>query len=83
MVSIVMATLVDTQEKTVVDIAVELDRLMLLGQAGQLGMADLVGGTFSLSNIGAVSGCVVKLAQRMGRRTRTCIFLFHATLRHY
>ena len=74
----------DTQEKTVVDIAVELDRLMQLGQAGQLGMADLTGGTFSLSNIGAVSGCMVKRAQRMRRHcTRTCTFLYRATLRHY
>ena len=29
--------------------------MMQLGDAGQLGMADLTGGTFSLSNIGAVS----------------------------
>ena len=57
MVFIVMTTLVphNTQVKSVVEIAKELDRLMQLGQAGQLGMVDLTGGTFSLSNIGAVS----------------------------
>ena len=57
MVFIVMTTLVphNTQVKSVVEIAEELDRLMQLGQAGQLGMVDLTGGTFSLSNIGAVS----------------------------
>lgn len=46
----------DVQVKSVVEIAKELDRLMQLGQAGQLGMVDLTGGTFSLSNIGAVGG---------------------------
>ena len=57
MVFIVMTTLVsrNTQVKSVVEIAKELERLMQLGHAGQLGMVDLTGGTFSLSNIGAVS----------------------------
>lgn len=36
--------------------------MMQLGHAGQLGMADLTGGTFSLSNIGAVSGCRLQTA---------------------
>ena len=37
------------------EIASELNRLHSLGLAGQLTPADIVGGTFSLSNIGAVS----------------------------
>ena len=44
-----------SQNKSVVDIAGELNRLMELGSSGQLGPGDLTGGTFSLSNIGAVS----------------------------
>ena len=44
-----------TQNKTVYEIASELNRLHSLGLAGQLTPADIVGGTFSLSNIGAVS----------------------------
>ena len=43
------------QNKTVYEIASELNRLHSLGLAGQLTPADIVGGTFSLSNIGAVS----------------------------
>lgn len=40
---------------SIFDIAVELNRLQDLGLKGQLAPADVVGGTFSLSNIGAVS----------------------------
>lgn len=42
------------QALSVFDIAVELNRLQALGSAGQLGTADLTGGTFTLSNIGSV-----------------------------
>ncbi|XDV26887.1 hypothetical protein PO909_030512 [Leuciscus waleckii] len=41
------------QALSVFDIAVELNRLQTLGSAGQLGTADLTGGTFTLSNIGS------------------------------
>lgn len=45
----------NVQLLSVFEIAQELNRLQALGAAGQLGTADLTGGTFSLSNIGSVS----------------------------
>ncbi|XP_067310355.1 lipoamide acyltransferase component of branched-chain alpha-keto acid dehydrogenase complex, mitochondrial-like [Pseudorasbora parva] len=45
---------------SVFDIAVELNRLQALGSAGQLGTADLTGGTFTLSNIGSIGGTYAK-----------------------
>jgi 2-oxoisovalerate dehydrogenase E2 component (dihydrolipoyl transacylase) len=39
-----------------VEIAAEMQQLMQLGSSGQLGPSDLTGGTFSLSNIGAIGG---------------------------
>ena len=44
------------QEKSVYEIAVELNRLQSLGAAGQLPPVDTADGTFSLSNIGAIGG---------------------------
>lgn len=46
----------DVQNKTVFEIAAELNRLQELGSRGALGGADLTGGTFTLSNIGVVGG---------------------------
>lgn len=43
------------QNMSIMEIAVELNRLHGLGLKGQLTPADIVGGTFSLSNFGAVS----------------------------
>lgn len=45
----------NVQVLSVLQIAQELNRLQVLGAAGQLGSADLSGGTFTLSNIGSVS----------------------------
>ena len=45
----------NVQLLSVFQIAQELNRLQSLGAAGQLGAADLSGGTFTLSNIGSVS----------------------------
>lgn len=45
----------NVQVLSVFQIAQELNRLQALGAAGQLGSADLSGGTFTLSNIGSVS----------------------------
>lgn len=45
----------NVQLLSVFQIAQELNRLQTLGAAGQLGTADLSGGTFTLSNIGSVS----------------------------
>ena len=43
------------QNMSILEIAAELNRLHALGLKGQLTPADIVGGTFSLSNFGAVS----------------------------
>ncbi|XP_052404310.1 lipoamide acyltransferase component of branched-chain alpha-keto acid dehydrogenase complex, mitochondrial [Carassius gibelio] len=48
------------QALSVYEIAVELNRLQALGSAGQLGTADLTGGTFTLSNIGSIGGTYAK-----------------------
>ena len=45
----------NVQNKSVFDIAVELNRLHQLGLSGKLSPDDLSGGTFTLSNIGTVS----------------------------
>ena len=45
----------NVQGLSVYEIALELNRLQILGADGKLGTADLKGGTFSLSNIGSVS----------------------------
>ena len=44
------------QTKSIMEIAAELNRLQELGKAGKLGMDDLKGGTFTLSNIGTIGG---------------------------
>lgn len=46
----------NVQMLSVYEIATELNRLQTLGVSGQLGTTDLTGGTFTLSNIGSVSG---------------------------
>lgn len=45
----------NVQQLSIMQIAQELQRLQQLGRAGKLSSEDLTGGTFSLSNIGAVS----------------------------
>ena len=42
------------------DIAAELNRLQDLGKQGKLGVNELSGGTFTLSNIGMVGGTYTK-----------------------
>jgi len=44
----------NVQQLSINQIANELNRLQQLGKAGKLSTDDLTGGTFSLSNIGAV-----------------------------
>ncbi|KAJ8306174.1 hypothetical protein KUTeg_016719 [Tegillarca granosa] len=46
----------NVQSLSIMDIATELNRLQALGNAGKLGTSELTGGTFSLSNIGAIGG---------------------------
>ncbi|XP_036442994.1 lipoamide acyltransferase component of branched-chain alpha-keto acid dehydrogenase complex, mitochondrial isoform X1 [Colossoma macropomum] len=50
----------NVQMLSVFEIAVELNRLQTLGASGQLGTADLTGGTFTLSNIGSIGGTYAK-----------------------
>lgn len=50
----------NVQLLSVFDIAQELNRLQTLGAAGQLGTAELSGGTFTLSNIGSIGGTYAK-----------------------
>ena len=48
----------NVQNKSIFDIAVDLNRLHQQGLTGKLMPEDLTGGTFTLSNIGSVS-CVL------------------------
>lgn len=48
----------NVQIRSIFEIATELSRLQKLGSAGQL-LNDLIGGTFTLSNIGSVSNSSV------------------------
>ncbi|XP_070817769.1 lipoamide acyltransferase component of branched-chain alpha-keto acid dehydrogenase complex, mitochondrial [Chaetodon trifascialis] len=50
----------NVQLLSVFEVAQELNRLQALGAAGQLGTADLSGGTFTLSNIGSIGGTYAK-----------------------
>ncbi|XP_070961169.1 lipoamide acyltransferase component of branched-chain alpha-keto acid dehydrogenase complex, mitochondrial-like [Oncorhynchus clarkii lewisi] len=50
----------NVQMLSVFEIAVELNRMQTLGATGQLGTADLTGGTFTLSNIGSIGGTYAK-----------------------
>ena len=46
----------DVRNKSLLEIAEDLARLQADASAGKLGMADLKGGTFSISNIGNLGG---------------------------
>lgn len=52
---LVVPNVKNVQNKSIFDITVELNRLHQLGLAGKLTPEDLIGGTFTLSNIGSVS----------------------------
>ncbi|XP_077463418.1 lipoamide acyltransferase component of branched-chain alpha-keto acid dehydrogenase complex, mitochondrial [Stigmatopora argus] len=53
---LLVPTVKNVQRLSILEVAWELNRLQELGAAGQLGTADLSGGTFSLSNIGSIGG---------------------------
>ena len=57
---LVVPNVKQVQRLTVLEVAEELNRLQALGARGQLTAADLAGGTFSLSNIGAIGGTYTK-----------------------
>jgi len=50
----------NVQNKSIFDIAVELNRLHQQGLTGKLTPDDLTGGTFTLSNIGSIGGTYAK-----------------------
>ncbi|XP_037618843.1 LOW QUALITY PROTEIN: lipoamide acyltransferase component of branched-chain alpha-keto acid dehydrogenase complex, mitochondrial [Sebastes umbrosus] len=50
----------NVQLLSIFQIAQELNRLQVLGAAGQLGTNELSGGTFTLSNIGSIGGTYTK-----------------------
>lgn len=50
----------NVQSKSIFDVAEDLIRLHELGMKGKLGMDDLSGGTFTLSNIGTIGGTYTK-----------------------
>lgn len=53
---LLVPTIKNVQDKTIVEIAADLNRLQELGMAGKLSRDDLTGGTISISNIGNVGG---------------------------
>ncbi|KAM9797660.1 lipoamide acyltransferase component of branched-chain alpha-keto acid dehydrogenase complex, mitochondrial isoform 2-T2 [Syngnathus typhle] len=57
---LLVPTVKNVQLLSILEVAQELNRLQELGAAGQLGTADLSGGTFSLSNIGSIGGTYAK-----------------------
>lgn len=50
----------NVQQKSLVDIALELQRLQTLGSAGKLSTADLSDGTITISNVGTIGGTYVR-----------------------
>lgn len=52
---LIVPNIKNVQNLSVLEIAVEMSRLIELGEQGKLGQDDITGGTFSLSNIGSVS----------------------------
>ncbi|XP_037083279.1 lipoamide acyltransferase component of branched-chain alpha-keto acid dehydrogenase complex, mitochondrial-like [Pollicipes pollicipes] len=57
---LVVPNVKQVQRLTLLEVAQELNRLQALGARGQLSAGDLAGGTFSLSNIGAIGGTYAK-----------------------
>jgi len=52
---LIVPNIKNVQNLSILEIAIELDRIVKLGQQRKLGQDDITGGTFSLSNIGSVS----------------------------
>nr|ARD71207.1 acetyltransferase [Spodoptera exigua] len=57
---LVVPVIKNVQNKTILEIARELNTLQEKGSKGQLGLSELSGGTFTLSNIGIVGGTYTK-----------------------
>ncbi|KAF6022202.1 hypothetical protein EB796_019492 [Bugula neritina] len=57
---LIVPNIKDVQNLSILEIAIELDRIVKLGQQRKLGQDDITGGTFSLSNIGSIGGTYAK-----------------------
>ncbi|KAG6448586.1 lipoamide acyltransferase component of branched-chain alpha-keto acid dehydrogenase complex, mitochondrial [Manduca sexta] len=57
---LVVPVIKNVQNKSILEIARELNELQEKGSKGQLGLNDLSGGTFTISNIGIVGGTYTK-----------------------
>ncbi|XP_013189521.2 lipoamide acyltransferase component of branched-chain alpha-keto acid dehydrogenase complex, mitochondrial isoform X2 [Amyelois transitella] len=57
---LVVPVIKNVQNKTILEIARELNILQKKGSNGQLGLSDLSGGTFTISNIGIIGGTYTK-----------------------
>lgn len=57
---LVVPNIKNVQNLSILEIAKEMNRLQESGKKGQLKMDDLNGGTFTLSNIGAIGGTYAK-----------------------
>lgn len=57
---LIVPNIKNVQDLTLLEVASELNRLHESGLKGQLGTKDITGGTFSLSNIGAIGGTYAK-----------------------
>ncbi|CAK1553650.1 unnamed protein product [Leptosia nina] len=57
---LVVPVIKNVQNKTVLEVAKELNLIQEKGAKGQLGLSDLTGGTFTISNIGNVGGTYTK-----------------------
>jgi 2-oxoisovalerate dehydrogenase E2 component (dihydrolipoyl transacylase) len=51
---LIVPNIKDVQDKSIFDIAVDMNKLMEKGKANAFSKADLTGGTFTLSNIGSI-----------------------------
>ncbi|XP_039748694.1 lipoamide acyltransferase component of branched-chain alpha-keto acid dehydrogenase complex, mitochondrial isoform X2 [Pararge aegeria] len=57
---LVVPVIRNVQRKSIFEIAIELNSLQEKGLKGQLGLSDLTGGTFTISNIGIIGGTYTK-----------------------
>lgn len=57
---LVVPSIKNVQKLDIIQIAAELNRLQAAAAKGKLGMEDLSGGTFTISNIGIIGGTYMK-----------------------